>query len=216
MTQTFPLLGDAWPYTEAAVAPELAQLPVDVFFSDPKGSSISAAQWVTPVDPAAAPRASYALRIRRFGHQGEIARWDPLRGVWQVTKRFPVPDAGEACAIVELKGILLSNVQTPEALGTRMKALLAAEPKPDPAPPAESRAETDQFGNLVVHHGTGYKQIIVGGAMVLRRAGVSPEDLFKPAPDTVRSGGKSPSVIYFDGSERSSNNGVVIVRPPVN
>ena len=88
--------------------------------------------------------------------------------------------------------------------------------KPDPAPPAESRAETDQFGNLVVHHGTGYKQIIVGGAMVLRRAGVAPEDLFKPAPDTVRNGGKSPSVIYFDGSERSSNNGVVIVRPPVN
>ena len=87
---------------------------------------------------------------------------------------------------------------------------------PDPLPSAESRAETDEFGNLVVHHGSGYKQIIVGGAMVIRRAGVAAEDLFKPAPDQAPDYSNSPSVIYFDGSERRSDSGVVIIRPPAN
>lgn len=127
MSIGYPILGDVWPYSEAAVAPELAPLPVDVFFSNPTGTSITAAQWVTPIDPAAAPRASYALRIRRFGRQGEIARWDPTRGEWKITRRFPVPDDGDACAIVELRGILLGGVKTAEALGVRMKALLDAE-----------------------------------------------------------------------------------------
>lgn len=82
-------------------------------------------------------------------------------------------------------------------------------------PPPTDRAETDEFGNLVVYRASGYKQIIVGGAMVLRRAGVEAEDLFKPAPDSVPDYSDSPSVIYFDGSERRSDSGVVIVRPPV-
>ncbi|MCB1340535.1 MAG: hypothetical protein KDK24_05620 [Pseudooceanicola sp.] len=127
MSVTAPLLGDLWPYAEAAVAPELAALPVDVFFSSPKGSSIKAAAWTTPADPAAAPRASYALRIRRKGREGDLARWNPARGEWEMTRRFAMPEGDDACAIVEMRGILLGGVTTPEQLGTRMKALMQAE-----------------------------------------------------------------------------------------
>jgi len=123
----YPTLGDLWPYREAAAPPELAGLTVDVFFSDPKGSSISAAQWIVGPDPAAAPRASYALRLRRAGGQGELARWDTTTGEWQPAKHFPVPDKDSACSIIELKTILLSNVETPAALAERMQNLLQAE-----------------------------------------------------------------------------------------
>ena len=127
MSKTYPILGDIWPYTEAAAAPELASLTVDVFFSDPSETPIKAASWVTPADPAAAPRASYALRIRRSGGRGDLARWNPVRGFWVVTHSFDVPETDQACAIVELNGVLLGNVSTPDALGVRMKSLLQAE-----------------------------------------------------------------------------------------
>lgn len=127
MAVTAPTLGDLWPYTEAAVPPELSALPVDVFFSDPKGSGISAAQWVVDPDPAAAPRASYALRLRRQGGQGELARWDPARGRWEPVSYFPLPDHGSGCAIVELRGILLSTVESAEQLAERLRSLLQSE-----------------------------------------------------------------------------------------
>ena len=127
MSVQYPVLGDIWPYREAAVAPELAALPVDFFFSEAGSSRISAARWTTPADPAAAPRASYALRLRQQGRQGDIARWDPLHGEWRVTRKFPVPAGEDACAIVDLQGILLGGVEGTEALATRMKSLLQPE-----------------------------------------------------------------------------------------
>lgn len=127
MSIRYPILGDIWPYREAGAAPELAALPVDRFFSDPAGSRLSAADWVFPADPAAAPRAAYALRLRQARRQGDIARWDPHAGEWRITHRFAVPRDGEACAIVELRGVLLGGVETPEALERRMKSLLSAE-----------------------------------------------------------------------------------------
>ena len=123
----YPILGDLWPFREAAAPPELAQLHVDVFFTNPKGSSISAADWWLDQDPDTAPRASYALRLRRAQGTGELARWEPARGVWRPVARFDVPDQDEGCSIIELHGILLSNVQTPEALEQRLKGLLKAE-----------------------------------------------------------------------------------------
>lgn len=123
----YPILGDLWPYVEAAAPPELAQLPVDVFFTDPRGSSITAAQWTLDQDPENAPRASYALRLRRANGRGELARWDPVRGRWNPVARFEVPDPDAGCSIIELRGILLSNVTTPEALGQRLRGLLKAE-----------------------------------------------------------------------------------------
>lgn len=127
MTAIYPALGDIWPYNEVAVPPELASLPVDFFFTDPKGSSVSAAQWVTPVDPTAAPRASYALRVARANGQGTLARWDPTMGQWTVVKTFPVPDEEAACAVIEIRGVLLGNVDTADALAIRLKNLLSAE-----------------------------------------------------------------------------------------
>lgn len=127
MSVQYPTLGDIWPYSEATVAPELAPLPVDFFFSDPKGSRITAASWTTPADPEAAPQASYALRLRCKGRQGDIARWNPLQGEWKVTRTFPVPPGEDSCSIIDLKGILLGGVETTEALATRMKSLLQAE-----------------------------------------------------------------------------------------
>jgi len=126
MRGNIPVLGDIWPYTEAAAAPELAALPVDVFFSDPKTTSIQAATWMRLPDQEVAPRAAYALRVRRGGGQGDLSRWDPANGVWQVTERFAMPGP-EGSSIVELRGILLGGVDTPEALGVRMKSLLQAE-----------------------------------------------------------------------------------------
>lgn len=129
MAITAPALGDLWPYSEAAVPPELAALPVDIFLTDPKGSGISAAQWLIGADPAAAPRASYALRLRRLGGEGELARWDPATGTWKQVRTFAMPKGGaeEECAIIELRGVLLSNVETPEALATRLQHLLQSE-----------------------------------------------------------------------------------------
>lgn len=127
MAAMYPTLGDLWPYSEAAVPPELGGLQVDVFFDDPRGSSISAAQWVTSADPAAAPRASYALRLRREDGEGELARWNPATGRWEPTAYFPVPEPGSACSIIELRGIVLSNVTTVEALAERLRNLLQRE-----------------------------------------------------------------------------------------
>ena len=127
MSKAYPILGDIWPYKEAAAAPELASLPVSVFFSDSKNSPVKAATWVSPADPSSAPRASYALRVRRAGGRADLSRWNPVRGVWIVTHRFLVPETDETCAIVELGGVLLGNVSTSEALGIRMKSLLQAE-----------------------------------------------------------------------------------------
>jgi len=127
MPLTYPILGDLWPYTEAAVPPELAGLPLDVFFTDPKGSSIRAAQWMRIKQPDAAPRCSYALRILRSEGKGELARWNPGTGLWESVARFPVPDQRKGVSIVELKGIVLGNINTHEALAIRLRALLHAE-----------------------------------------------------------------------------------------
>lgn len=127
MPLTYPILGDLWPYTEAAVPPELAGLPLDVFFTDPKGSSISAAQWMRTKIWDAAPRSSYALRVLRNEGKGELARWNPGTGNWDPVARFDVPDQRRGCSIVELKGIVLGNVKTTEALSIRLRALLQAE-----------------------------------------------------------------------------------------
>lgn len=130
MAGIYPLLGDLWPYREAAAPPELAALPVDVFLSDPKGSGITAADWTVGADPAAAPRASYALRLTCDAGRGALARWDPVAGVWQVVRRFALPDGHRrdgACAIIELRGILLGNVTSPEALEQRLRHLLGRD-----------------------------------------------------------------------------------------
>ncbi|TMV13620.1 hypothetical protein [Arenibacterium halophilum] len=127
MSVSYPILGDIWPYEEASAAPELAALPIRVFFGDQGGSSVSAAEWITPVDPSAAPRAAYALRLRRGRRQGDIARWDPAQGEWIVTRNFPLLEGEDTCAIVQLHGVLLGGVDSPEALSTRMRALMAPE-----------------------------------------------------------------------------------------
>lgn len=125
---TCPTLGQVWPYGEAAVPPELAALPLDAFLRPQKGSPVRAADWVTgDIDPEAAPRASYALRYRQSGGQGELARWVPATGRWTPVRVFPVPGAGDGVAIIELRGILLGNVADKDALAVRLKALLAAE-----------------------------------------------------------------------------------------
>ncbi len=127
MSVSYPILGDIWPFREATVPPELASLPVDLFFSDPRGSSISAAQWVVTDDPAEAPRAGYALRLTRENGRGELARWVPSTGVWQRVSRFKVPDQETGCSIIELNGVVLGNVSTTQQLGDRLRALLQSE-----------------------------------------------------------------------------------------
>lgn len=127
MAAHYPKLGDTWPYSEAAVPPELASLPVDVFFSDPRGSSIVAAEWTSPADPQAAPRASYALRLTRENGRGALARWNSDKGEWLTVNTFSTPDTAQGCSIIELHGILLGNVQTVEALGFRLRSLLQSE-----------------------------------------------------------------------------------------
>ncbi|MEP1961429.1 hypothetical protein [Tateyamaria sp.] len=127
MPKHYPTLGDIWPYSEAAVPPELASIPVDVFFSDRRASSIQAAEWISPVDPEAAPRASYALRLIRGNGRGELACWDSTKGVWVTKETFLIPDTGTGCSIIELHGILLGNVQSIEALSFRLRSLLQSE-----------------------------------------------------------------------------------------
>lgn len=127
MAIVFPLMGDLWPYKEAAVPPELAPLPLDVFLTNPKGSSITAAKWTPVEDPAAAPRASYALRLLCRDRQGQLARWEPVSGTWRPVAQFPIPQQEPACSVIELNGIVLSNVDTPEALSQRLRHLLGSE-----------------------------------------------------------------------------------------
>ena len=127
MPVVFPIVGDLWPYKEAAVPPELAPLPLDIFLTNPKGTSITAAKWTVVSDPAVAPRASYALRLLCRDGEGQLARWEPVQGVWHPVARFPVPPGDMACSVIELKGIVLSNVETPEALGQRLRHLLQSE-----------------------------------------------------------------------------------------
>lgn len=127
MSMTYPILGDIWPYREATVPPELAPLPMDVFFSDPKGSSITAAQWSVTGDPDEAPRAGYALRLLRRDGQGELARWHPASGEWRAVQRFPVPDRETTCAIIELRGVVLGNISDVPSLTKRLNALLQSE-----------------------------------------------------------------------------------------
>lgn len=124
MPFAYPILGDIWPFAEAAAPPELASLPLDVFFGNPDNSSITAAQWTLVDDPASAPRAGYALRLSRRDGQGALARWDAASGTWKTTTRFPVPDQDSACSVIELKGILLSNVSSTAALSDRLAVLL--------------------------------------------------------------------------------------------
>ncbi|MGR3660733.1 MAG: hypothetical protein ACU0CA_06020 [Paracoccaceae bacterium] len=127
MAFSYPILGDLWPYSEAAVPPEIASLPVDVFFTNPKGSSITAAQWTRNVDPMAAPRSSYALRLSRGNNRSELARWNPVKGLWQTVAGFDVPDSATDCSIIELRGIVLNNVDTVDALAVRLANLLQSE-----------------------------------------------------------------------------------------
>ncbi|AVO39326.1 hypothetical protein [Pukyongiella litopenaei] len=129
----WPSLGDLWPYSEAAAPPELAALPLDLFLTDPKSSRITAALWVPGADPAAAPRAAYALRLMTTSGQGELARWQPETGTWQPCHRFPVPDGPDGpdgpdrCSIIELRGVLLGGVSDAEGLAARLNVLLQAE-----------------------------------------------------------------------------------------
>ncbi len=127
MSVTYPLLGTLWPWTEVAAPPELASLPLDVFFTDPKHTSISAAKWMRLSNHDAAPRCSYALRVLRKDGKGELARWNSGSGLWEPVALFDVPDQRKGCSIIELKGIVLGNVQTPEALAIRLRALLQSE-----------------------------------------------------------------------------------------
>jgi hypothetical protein len=130
MSASYPTLGTLWPYAEAAVPPELASLPLDVFLRPQKGSPVTAANWSTgDIMPGAAPRASYALRFRQAQGEGELSKWDPMAGAWQPVRSFPVPSEDDGCAIVELHGILLGNVTNADALKERMKSLLAPEIK---------------------------------------------------------------------------------------
>lgn len=127
MAYSYPVLGDVWPFKEAAAAPELASLTLDFFFSPPKASPIKSAEWTLSEEPEAAPRASYALRILQTGREGSLSRWNPIRGNWVITHRFTAPESREACAIIELKGIILGGVQNVESLETRLKSLLSPE-----------------------------------------------------------------------------------------
>jgi hypothetical protein len=127
MAVTYPILGDVWPFSEAAAPPELAALRLDVFFTDPKKSSIRAAQWMRLKTPLVAPRASYALRVSRKAGRGELARWNPGTGVWDAVAQFLVPDDKEGCSIIELKGIVLGGVSDVETLSVRLRALLQSE-----------------------------------------------------------------------------------------
>lgn len=127
MSMSYPILGDIWPYREATVPPELASLPVDVFFSDPKGSSITAAVWSVTDDPDKAPRAGYALRILRRDGQGALARWCPASGEWLTKHRFPVPDHESTCSIIEMHGVVLGNITDVPGLSNRLNALLHNE-----------------------------------------------------------------------------------------
>ena len=127
MMINYPILGDLWPYSEAAVPPELAALTLDVFFTNPKGSSISSAKWMRIKEPAAAPRSSYALRVLRDNGKGELARWNPGAFVWDTVARFDVPDQHKGVSIIELRGIVLGNVNTMEALSGRLRELLRSE-----------------------------------------------------------------------------------------
>lgn len=79
--------------------------------------------------------------------------------------------------------------------------------------PPRAHANTDAYDNLVVYHGSGYKQIILGGALILRRTGVGADDLFRSArQDPAADDG--PSIIYLDGARRASSSGATIIRPP--
>ena len=127
MPKSYPTLGDLWPFAEAAAPPELAVLTLDVFFTDPKTTSISAAQWMRIKTPEAAPRCSYALRFMRNNGKGELAKWNPGTGLWEPVARFDVPDTKKGVSIIELRGILLGNIKTREALGERLRALLHSE-----------------------------------------------------------------------------------------
>ena len=127
MPKSYPILGDLWPFAEAAAPPELAVLSLDIFFTDPKTSSISAAQWMRIKTPEAAPRCSYALRFMRNNGKGELAKWNTGTGLWEPVARFDVPDTKKGVSIIELKGILLGNIKTKEALAERLRALLQSE-----------------------------------------------------------------------------------------
>lgn len=80
MRMSYPNLGDIWPFSEATVPPELASLPIDLFFSNPANSSITAARWTVTDDPGMAPRAGYAVRILQEDGKGTLARWQPASG----------------------------------------------------------------------------------------------------------------------------------------
>ncbi|MEX0340049.1 MAG: hypothetical protein AB3N11_13540, partial [Arenibacterium sp.] len=127
MAYTYPVLGDVWPFKEAAAAPELAPLTLDFFFSPPESSAIKSASWTLTEAPEAAPRASYALRVWQSGREGSLSRWDAIRGIWVATHRFQTSESRDACAVIELNGIILGGVQNVESLETRLKSLLSAE-----------------------------------------------------------------------------------------
>lgn len=128
MTQSYPTLGALWPYKEAAVPPELANMPLDAFLRPQKGSPVTAAQWTTgDIMQSAAPRAAYALRFCQKDGTGDLSQWDPSGGRWVRVRRFEVPNTDEGCAIIELRGVLLGNIESSEALTERMKSLLAPE-----------------------------------------------------------------------------------------
>lgn len=127
MISDYPALNDIWPFDEVTIPPQLAAMPMEAFFAGHVPDSMTAAAWQHVPDPEMAPRAGYALRLLRNKGRANLARWDSDRQIWVVTNHFPAPAEAEDCVVVELHGIVLGNVATPEALEARVKVLVARE-----------------------------------------------------------------------------------------
>lgn len=127
MVSDYPAFSDIWPFREVTIPPQLAVLPLEVFFTDRAPDTVTAASWLRVTDPNMAPRAGYALRLTRDNGKGSLARWDTDAQVWVDVTYFPVPTSDWDCAIIELNGIVLGNVASTEDLEARVKVLLAKE-----------------------------------------------------------------------------------------
>ncbi len=94
------------------------------------------------------------------------------------------------------------------AAGLGAGAALAAgdaEVQSDPG----TQAVIDDHGNLIVYHASGYKQIIVGGAGVLERSGVTVDELFEEVPHN--NGGLA--IITPGDAGTEAPDGVNLIRP---
>lgn len=123
-----PTLAELWPFGEISVPPQLAALPLTAFFSDTPPGRITAATWRQVSDAGVAPRASYALRLRRRDGVIDLSRWLPHLDEWGPPRRVRAESrGGDGCVVIDLNGIVLGNVTTTEALESRVRALLQRE-----------------------------------------------------------------------------------------